>query len=363
MRAIRTFTWLPAVLSFAALQACGSTSTSTPNDPGSAGATGVSGAPTSNAGTSPVSSGGSSSGGPDGGSSDGGSAGKRGGKGGKGGMDAGGGVDAGGSPSGGTGGQAVGGGSNGGGTGGYGDPPAGGTLIGKFTLSWYSFQDNTPTNSQISASGHLLIPYVSIAVPYTQIVNCAGEKPKKGTTCTGTLKYGDKLYVDYLHGRKMPNGMTHTGWVMIDDYCGDGHDDTYCYLMADDDGKAYPNVDLYIGDFAKSGMMPMGTDQCGGPAGGGTEGALVYSGDPGAAFVNAYGGARLGTGLCGDRQKARDDQFGPKAGAPFGAEPAPLGSLTACWGYDQQDDNSGCADCVIGKGANVDTCIGVYTGK
>ncbi len=223
--------------------------------------------------------------------------------------------------------------------------PAGATELGQHVLTWYSFQDNTPVNSLFSASGHLLTPYVSVAVPFTQIADCAGETPKPGQTC-GTLNYGDKLFVPFLKDRLMPNGMKHTGWVVLDDYCGDGQDDTYCY-QDPGDGKTYPNVDLYIGDFVKSGMGPCG-DDCTGPAGNGGELFDLFSGDPGASFVNDYGGAAIGTGKCGDRQTARDQQFGPPAGSPFGTSSKP-GSLTACWGYDGQGSNThACNDCMPG---------------
>ncbi len=224
-------------------------------------------------------------------------------------------------------------------------PPAGATALGPHVLTWYSFQDNTPVNSLFSASGHLLTPYVSVAVPFTQITDCAGETPKVGQTC-GTLNYGDKLYVPFLKDRVMPNGMKHTGWVELDDYCGDGQDDTYCF-QDPGDGKTYPNVDLYIGDFVKSGMGPCGAD-CTGPAGNGGQLFDLFAGDAGADFINDYGGAAVGSGKCGDRQAARDQQFGPPAGSPFGTS-SKAGSLTACWGYDGQGSNThACGDCMPG---------------
>ena len=256
-----------------------------------------------------------------------------------GGKNAGGGADAGGaSNAGGTAGQAAGG----------SDPVGDLKALGKYTLTFYSFQDNTPVNSMFSASGHILIPFVSVALPFTQIKNCAGEKPPKGKTCDGTLNYGDKIFVDFLKGRKMPNGMLHTGWVLVDDYCGDGHDDSYCY-QDPGDGTNHPIVDIYIGDFSKSGMMPTGSDECSGTVGNGGQLINVSIGNPGSMFLMDYGGAALGTGKCGDRQAARDQQFGPPAGSPFGIDGISNGTTTACWGYDGQGDGTAdCVDCQAG---------------
>src|SRR5436305_3019565 len=41
------------------------------------------------------------------------------------------------------------------------DGPSGVTPLGKYVMTWYSFQDNTPVNSAQSASGRALYPYVS----------------------------------------------------------------------------------------------------------------------------------------------------------------------------------------------------------
>ncbi len=204
------------------------------------------------------------------------------------------------------------------------------TALGKFVMTWYSFQDNTPVNSSISSSGRKLLPYISVAVPFTQLKGCAGEPVKN---CTGKLSYGDKIYVEFLHDRVMPNGAKHTGWVEVDDYCGDSNDDAYCYQKVG--GKKYPNVDLYIGDFVKSGMGPKNGD-CTGPAGTGQELTNVSSGSPGSAFVTNYGGSALGTGKCGDKTTARKQQDGPKGPG-----------TNACWGYDDQT-TEGCLSCKVG---------------
>ena len=354
MRTMHRFAWLPTLCSWAALHGCATSTPSAPYSSGSAGATSVagstatSGAPGAGGGANQAGSpaaGGSGAGNGQGGVSSGGAS--------SGGASSGG-VSSGGVSSGGvsSGGVSSGGVSSGGadacdtGSGVVAGAPAGSTPVGKYVLTWYSFQDNTPVNSLFSASGNLLTPFVSVAVPFTQIVNCAGETPKPGQTC-GKLKYGDKLYVDFLKDRVMPNGMKHTGWVVLDDYCGDGNDDTYCYQDGGD-GKTYPNVDLYIGDFVQSGMKPCG-DQCTGPAGNGGELFNLSTGNPSAAdFINNYGGAAVGTGKCGDRQTARDQQYGPPAGSPFGTSSKP-GSLTACWGYDGQGSNvKACGDCMPG---------------
>jgi hypothetical protein len=166
------------------------------------------------------------------------------------------------------------------------------TSIGKHVMTWYSFQDNTPVNSAISASGRPLIPYISVALPFRFLKGFGG-----------TMNYGDKLYVEFLAGKTMPNGLKHTGWVQIDDYCGDGGSDAYCFQTMG--GVSYPNVDLFIGDFTKSGMDPKA---CTGPAGSGTELTNVSSGTPGSAWIGSYGGSTLGSGKCGDFTTAKSQQ-------------------------------------------------------
>jgi hypothetical protein len=235
------------------------------------------------------------------------------------------------------------------GTGGStGGPPAGAKKIAQHVITFYSFQDNTPVNSLFTASERTLKQFSSVAVPFRELASS-----KKG----GTLKYGDKLWLAFLAGRTMPNGTKHTGWVQVDDFCGDGGDDSYCFQQIDGKGTMYPNVDLYIGDFSKSGFKPSAptpdapNGDCTGPSGSGQDLTDTYTGTP-AAFETNYGGALLGTGKCGDRQTARDQQFGPPSGAPFGdenAKPPTEGTLTACWGYDGQGpDKSGCDACVAG---------------
>ena len=183
--------------------------------------------------------------------------------------------------------------------------------LGKYVMTWYSFQDNTPVNSALSASGRPLYPYISVAVPFRLL-------KKYG----GALDYGDKLYVAYLDGQQMPNGSKHTGWVEIDDFCGDSGDDSYCFQKVG--GTKYPNVDLYIGDFTASGMDP---NTCAGPAGSGQELTDVSTGDPGSAWRTDYGAKALGSGRCGDYTTAEAQQGN-------------------CWDYTPPESSvSDCANC------------------
>lgn len=164
--------------------------------------------------------------------------------------------------------------------------------LGDFVMTWYTFQDNTPCNSTATASQRPLIPYVSVAVPFRFL-------KEKG----GDLNYGDKLFVSFLQNRTMPNGKKHTGWVQIDDFCGDGGNDSYCYQKVN--GKKYPNVDLYIGDYTKSGLNCKND----GPAGDGQELTKVSVGTPSAdQWITDYGGAARGKGNCGDCSSAKQEQ-------------------------------------------------------
>jgi hypothetical protein len=120
--------------------------------------------------------------------------------------------------------------------------------------------------------------------------------------------------------------------VQVDDFCGDAGDDTYCYQKIPE--GTFPNVDLYIGDFTKTGMKASPDGDCTGPAGSGQDLTDVYSGNAGANFHSDYGGARLGTGKCGDKAAARLEQKGVNTPGEGG-----------CWGYDAQDAESDCAMC------------------
>jgi hypothetical protein len=167
--------------------------------------------------------------------------------------------------------------------------------LGKYVVTWYTFQGNTPVNSALSGSGRQMVPYLSIAVPF-RLLKAFG----------GKLAYGDKLFVEFLAGRTMPNGIKHTGWVQVDDFCGDSGDDSYCFQSVG--GVKYPNVDLYIGDFTKSGMS---TTTCSGPAGSGQELTNVSTGTPGGGeWIANYGGSALGSGKCGDVVTAKSQHGG-----------------------------------------------------
>ena len=170
-------------------------------------------------------------------------------------------------------------------------PP--GKQLGTHVITWYTFQGNTPCNTTVTGSGRPLQPFVSVAVPFRFL---------KERSPTGTLRYGDQLYLRYLDGRAMPNGKHHTGWVRIDDFCGDHGKDDYCYQTVG--GKKYPNVDLYIGDWTQS------KQSCGhGPAGSGQEKTEVVMGPaPQGKFVTDYGGAAAGKGKKCDCSAARAEQ-------------------------------------------------------
>ncbi len=186
--------------------------------------------------------------------------------------------------------------------------------LGDHVLTWYSFQDNTPPNSAMTSSGRPLIPFVSVALP-SRFLKDHG----------GSLEYGDKLYVKFLDGKTMPNGTRHTGWVQIDDYCGDNGDDSYCFQEVD--GASYPNVDLWVGDFTQAAFN---AETCEGPAGAGQELTAVSTGAPSEGqWVSDYGGRSVGRGACGNLEDAKADQGG-------------------CWDYTPPEDSSshceGCTD-------------------
>ena len=127
----------------------------------------------------------------------------------------------------------------------------------EFVLTWYSYQDNTPRNSDKSASGKTLVPFVSAALPFRFL------KP-----WGGPVEFGDTVFVPFLEGRKMPDSSRHTGWVRIDDICGDNGDDGYCFKKLKGVGDVeLPSLDLYVGDVYQSGMI----GNKNGPAGNGME--------------------------------------------------------------------------------------------
>ena len=163
-----------------------------------------------------------------------------------------------------------------------------------WAMTWYSFQDNTPSNSTQLSSGRDPIPFVSVAIPFRFLKKFGG-----------TLDYGQKLFISFLKGRRMPNGAVHTGWVQLEDFCGDNGDDNYCYQKVG--GKKVPNVDLYIGDITKSGQ-DTSSENCDGPAGKGAEATKLYTGTPGTGeWITEYGGAAKGAGKCGDSAAGKKD--------------------------------------------------------
>lgn len=163
-----------------------------------------------------------------------------------------------------------------------------------YALTWYSFQDNTPTNSANSSSGRTLVPYVSVAPPFRMLKKFGGP-----------LEYGDWLFCDFLQGRKMPNGV-HTGYVRVDDFCGDNNDDSYCFYKVPGESNKVPGLDIYIGDITTSGYSTTG--KCDGPAGDGVTKVQVYrANSPIQANLRSdgYGTRAKGTGRCGDWQSAK----------------------------------------------------------
>ncbi len=190
---------------------------------------------------------------------------------------------------------------------------------GEAVVTLYTFQDNSACNSMMTATGLPLVPYVSVALPFRFLTDFGG----------GPHALGDTVYVAFLDGRMMPDGSQHTGWVRIDDYCGDHGDDSYCLQ------GGLPNVDLYIGDWATSGMACVATDPSdwgsggfSGPAGDGHEPTTVSFGPaPAGALADGYGGNALGDGDCGDCTAAREVQ------------------PPACWHYDPGTANVQYCDC------------------
>lgn len=206
-------------------------------------------------------------------------------------------------------------------TGGHGgdEPEENLAVWGEAVVTMYTFQDNSACNSMMTATGLPLVPYVSVALPRRFLSDFGG----------GPHALGDTVYVAFLDGRTMPDGSQHTGWVRIDDYCGDHGDDGYCLQ------GGLPNVDLYIGDWATSGMRcdasdleDWGSGGFTGPAGDGHEPTTVSFGPaPEGALADSYGGHALGEGDCGDCAAARDVQ------------------PPACWHYDPGDTNIQYCDC------------------
>ena len=166
--------------------------------------------------------------------------------------------------------------------------PAAGGSVGSVIQTFFTSDNNTPASTNTSASGKLMEPYVSCALPFSFLVEKGG----------GPFKYGDWLHLKRLEG-KLVNGKKHTGWVRIDTYCGDLGDYSYC--LKDFNGKKYASVDLFIGPFKKSGQVCNGKGSTTGPAGSGLEFTQVKFGPPPTGKgVATYGLAARGTALCND---------------------------------------------------------------
>lgn len=193
-------------------------------------------------------------------------------------------------------------------------------------VTFYSFQDNSACNSTMTASGLPLVPYVSVAVPF-RFLEDEGDGP---------FTLGDEIFVDFLVGRAMPDGSSHSGWVRIDDFCGDNYDDSYCLQDGD------PNIDLYVGDWANADIECIAQDQeafgtgtFSGPAGSGQEPTDVFFGPaPAGGIAESYGGLAMGEGNCGDCE------FGRTIQPP------------ACWHYDPGSTNIEWCDCSNSNGLN-----------
>ena len=195
---------------------------------------------------------------------------------------------------------------------------------GEAVVTIYTFQDNSACNSMMTASGRPLVPYVSVALPFRYLTDYGG----------GPFTMGDTLHVAFLEGRIMTDGHPHSGWVRIDDFCGDGGDDSYCLQ------SGLPNVDLYVGDWAESGMSceaaapeDQGTGSFSGPGGDGHEPTVISTGPaPSGEPAEGYGGAAMGEGDCGDCDFARTVQ------------------PPACWHYDPGEENIEHCDCSNSNG-------------
>jgi hypothetical protein len=182
-------------------------------------------------------------------------------------------------------------------------------------VTQYTWQDNSACNSTMTASGRPLVPYVSVALPF-RFVRPYGPS-------NAPFRIGDTIFVRFLQGRVMPDGALHTGWVRIDDFCGDHGSDGYCFQH----GK--PNVDLYIGDWAHAAVtcvaqnpQQWGSGGFQGPGGRGQEPSEVFFGPaPTGSLVPSYGGRAQGAGRCGD--------------CAFGRTVQP----PACWHYDPGSTN------------------------
>jgi hypothetical protein len=207
----------------------------------------------------------------------------------------------------------------------------GGPALDKAAMTYYSYENNTPCNSMANETGRPLVPYVSVAVPFRFLKKFGGS-----------YDYGDQLHIKFLEGRKMPDGSTHTGWVQIDDFCGDNGDDNYCYQDVGNNSKL-PNVDLYVGAWKSSGMSCKNGDG-NGPGGNGQQVTDVKRGPaPANSFKTSYGGVAKGSGKCNDCTSACMAVTGLSASdcKPENATGVKNPKLTSkCWYYWPQNDST-----------------------
>lgn len=159
------------------------------------------------------------------------------------------------------------------------------------TVSWYSWQNNSPCNSSVSASGKALVPFKHIAIP---------------VKLAKTYPIGTRIFIDGLKG-KSTAGETHSGWVEVADTCADGV--APCYTSS---GK--PICRLYIGDYTKSKASCLASSRSRAPPimfRKGTSTAwqlpldtvISCKKNPSVgerAMTRNYGGSAKGPGKCGD---------------------------------------------------------------
>ena len=133
-------------------------------------------------------------------------------------------------------------------------------------LTWYTYDDNTPPRSCCSSRGHCLTPFISVALPLRHIRKSARAMDNKlerdYMEQQPLFNFGDWIFVKFLAGRQMPTGKKHSGWVRVDDYCGDGTNSTRDqYCINDRDGTTNKFVDLYVGENKYTGYAGRGDEQ------------------------------------------------------------------------------------------------------
>ena len=214
---------------------------------------------------------------------------------------------------------------------------AGKTLLWKTKCTWYSSNDNTPCASAVSSKGKELVPYVSLAIARKFINEGSSNDAKK-------VKYGEWVFIPQMKGRMVKN-KPHTGWLRVDDKCGDfdgaGKDpNAHCYI---DNAQTAPKVDMFIGLF--SATMTCANGSTTGPGGSGQDPIDVYRGTPTSAEkVTEYGVPwRVPGAKCNDCYAACKDQTGLDAECR-GFASAPGGGVASsalsnrCWHWWPQSN-------------------------